>query len=473
MTREPTSPAQVLAPRLPSAPEAESALIGAVLTARSEDADAIAEAIRAVVPADLIDPAARTVWATICKIHATGAPVDLVSVVQALRDAGRLESVGGIEAVARYVDTCSSVADVGRWAGDVLSASRRRRAVQAAEAFVRCGGVNGQAEALRAALDVLEADTKAPTGPRSVPAILAESIELEKAPKIESSIKGMAEIAGAGFALCWLVLVAGYTGAGKTSVLLAEAVGLACRGIKTLYVTLELGAVEIAWRVRAIFAPVPVPGDLPLDVAGECYSLASLIATVEAWAKKSAPGPQAVVIDYAQKIQVFGESARERQVARAAEEIQALGRRLKLVILLGGQLNRESKKAEGGPEIWQVRESGLLEQVADVVFLLDKTAEDKVRIKCGKNRWGRSGGEIELSADWAKCAFGPLTPAQRYGELGRAIREYLQEAQGRAKVRDLTQYVRWGEGHPKKVDILAAEQAVGGFRVIGSEAHLC
>lgn len=316
--------------------------------------------------------------------------------------------------------------------------------------------------------------------PRTLDEIQQEIEARGQIEKLPSSLPGLNTYLEGGFEPSQLILYCGYTGTGKTSVAIAEALWLASRGHPTLIVSLELSRGEIvSKKVRMAFEPNPIPPGLPIQILDDVFDLPSVIAHIEHWDEAFKAGPsRVVVIDYAQKIQVKGEQVRERQVAVVAEALQRLGRRCGLLLLVGAQLNRESQRSENGrPALHHIRESGLLEQVADVALLLSKPEPDRLTIAIGKSRWGQSGAVIDLAADFARCKFADLSADQRYAELIKSVLEKLDEAaDGRCKTRDLTQAIRWdgrGREHPTKTDIMEAARVSGRFRLDGSEVIAC
>ncbi len=179
----PVSPADTLrgTPRLPAAPESEAAFCGCVMAAASSETEAIGLEIERLTPSDFTTPDCRTIFSAIKELSRTGHPTDSLGVVNALRAAGKLESVGGPGALALLVDSVPSLTEAARYAGEILGAARRRKRIGAAQRFAetegRGGADNGEVEALRAALDESSA-AKSPA-PRVVEVSAASALMAE------------------------------------------------------------------------------------------------------------------------------------------------------------------------------------------------------------------------------------------------------------------------------------------------------
>lgn len=307
-----------------------------------------------------------------------------------------------------------------------------------------------------------------PPRPYTLDEIEAEVAALSQVVRIPSSIAGVDGLLGEnGFAAPRLILYAGYTGGGKTSVLLTEGIGAALRGHPVLLVTLELSRFEIyRQKISKIFEFEKRPANLPFQILDGIHDLTGIVLSIENWLNglnnKLTP---IVVVDYAQKVALTTKENRERQVALVAEEFQRLGRKRNILIFLGAQLNRDSAKSDK-PEIYHLRESGLLEQVADFVLLLQKTSQDRLKIYLAKHRWGTPDKAIEIAVDFARCTFGELTPTQIFRDLADSVVELLNESPTKTiKIRDACNSIRWKSKHPTKTDILAASFAIGSFKV--------
>jgi replicative DNA helicase len=328
------------------------------------------------------------------------------------------------------------------------------------------------------ALHLQKADLEpAKEDPRAKPKDLRSLRELAKifreTPKIPLGLEALDNVIGGGVLPGWTVIVGAFSGGGKTTLTTFEGVHFATRGHPVLMLTNELSEIEVTNRVDQT---LDVIDDLPaMNVWSPEGDIDDVIRGMEKWIKAQDGNEKTPIIiaDYLQKFKPpQHEKSRERQVAIIAEAFQAFGRKHGAVMIVAAQLNRLSQ-SDTGPQLHHLRESGLIEQVADVALLLSKVADDQAKILIGKNRWGTSGKEVTMSVDWVKSRFGTLTEAQRWGELGGKIRQFiLDSGSPRVKIRDISQklaHVIGPHKHPLREHIEACSIATRMFRIEGSE----
>jgi replicative DNA helicase len=113
-----------------------------------------------------------------------------------------------------------------------------------------------------------------------------------------------------------------------------------------------------------------------------------------------------VAIDYLQLLEVpgNGRDSREREIAKASRQMKRLALDLQIPVIVGSQLNRDSEK-RGKPGLHDLRESGAIEQDADIVILLHRDGETgKTSAEVAKHRGG-STGRLDLQLDGPRFQF--------------------------------------------------------------------
>jgi len=124
-----------------------------------------------------------------------------------------------------------------------------------------------------------------------------------------------------------------------------------------------------------------------------------------------------IAIDYLQLAEVSAgrNENRERQIATISRRLKRLAMDLQKPVIVGSQLNRESTK-RGKPTLADLRESGSIEQDADIVILLSKSDDGpETTIDIAKQRGG-SQGEIIMRLDGPRFQFVPNGPDVAWAE---------------------------------------------------------
>ena len=225
-----------------------------------------------------------------------------------------------------------------------------------------------------------------------------------------------------------LWIIAGGTSAGKTALVCNIVSFLEAAGVDGAFFTLEMGAEELIERLGNIRSGISYAdaGKHPanrdelfgaMDVLRESSHLRiydDLTALDQITAKcrllKSAGKLSYVVIDYLQLIEPPKAVMKERrdvQVGVISRRLKAMARTLKVPVIALSQFNRDFQKEGRPPRLWDLRESGSLEQDADRVWLLFVPAEKKV----GTPQTDED-DTVEVMVDQAKCRGGPRPSAR-------------------------------------------------------------
>ncbi len=166
--------------------------------------------------------------------------------------------------------------------------------------------------------------------------------------------------------------------------------------------SLEMTSGEIAERglltiSRQRFAELPIH-------FSECSEFSKIVALIRL--AKRRHSIQLAAVDYLQLIEspIGKNELRERQVANMSRGLKRLAMELQIPILLGSQLNRESEK-RGRPSLADLRESGAIEQDADIVILISGDVEtDERELIVAKHRGGPC-GIVRATFDRPRFAF--------------------------------------------------------------------
>ena len=224
-----------------------------------------------------------------------------------------------------------------------------------------------------------------------------------------------------------LYVVGARTGSGKSVAGVNMVVHAALQGHPSLVVSVEMPHVEISSRILSAETSVPYERFTKRELSEEdnlkvdqfiaarrsipVFICDTPTLTIEAVAQKcrmlkAAKGLELAFIDYAQLIKATNSSAsRQEQVSHIARSAKLLAMELGIAVVLAAQLNRNADAENGTevrlPRMTDLRESGELEQSADVILLLHRSpANDQVYVVVPKNRTGPP-GQVNLRQNFA------------------------------------------------------------------------
>lgn len=411
---------------LPHAVESERALLGAVLQ-MPRLADDAAE----LEPEHMHDPRNQHVWRAVRELQARSRPVDAVTVGTQLTDAGKLESIGGFAYLSKLVaERPAGAASVGRYAEVIREkATARELLAVLGELLDRgytdpdTGGLLEEAQARVFALTGAREATMA----RPFKAALQDSMRAFQARMDAGGLPGpstgFADLDAllAGWQAGDLAILGGRSGMGKSSMAMALAVGTAAAGAPVYVFSIEMSAVQLADRAVCADASVssqlhrlgkPSGGEItrvvqaaqrlaPLAIVVDdstAVTVAQVRARVRRWAAQHGRHGL-VVVDYLQLVTALrtrGDN-REQAVAEISKQLKAIARETDCTVLALAQVSREcEKRANRRPLLSDLRESGSIEQDADVVLFVyrdeyyDANSKDKgvLEVICAKQRKG-------------------------------------------------------------------------------------
>jgi len=385
------------------------------------------EAERAVVGSIALDPAAldlvapilggpsafyqashRAIYEAMLSLAERGAPPDALTLRAEMARLGTLEKVGGSEALEAIVDSVPSAANAEYYARIVADRAGVRAVRDAATEILR--RIDDAPEQKAEEARDLAARVIGPAlerGSVDEGAELADvahdeverAIRGEKAPALPSGIVDLDRLLGGGLPFGALCVLAARPGCGKTSVAVQVSAHAAIdEGAGVAFFSLEMGRGEIARVTLAqrsgVAALVQRSGGLHSGALARLTSareelraskfrvfdgertLGGIVARSRALARRG--GLRLIVIDYLQLVESPGtqrDESRTESVGRVSRTLKAIARELNVVVLAAAQLNRAVEQREGSkPRLSDLRESGSIEQDADIVIGLSRDA---------------------------------------------------------------------------------------------------
>jgi len=428
----------------PQSIEAEQSLLGSLLL----DPSSWDEVSDQLEVADFYKPAHQLLFTAIKSLFIQSAPVDLVTLTNELSAKGELVAVGGTDALAQILNSAISSANVGHYAQIIREKSLLRKIIQAA-AQVSDRAFSSDFQSLDQFLDSTEetffrlAEQRSASGLMAPMGIVKDSVRwIEELYRRKSDITGISS----GFAELdkmtsglnggELIILAARPSMGKTALSLNIAQHIALRQKKTVaYFSLEMGSQAVMMRVLASEARINMKdirnGKINdsawpklIQVAGHVSDShlyldeSSGISPFEVRSKsrklKSTVGLDAIMIDYLQLMKLKERTeSREREVSEISRLLKGLAKELNIPVIALAQLNRGVEgRTEKRPMLSDLRESGSIEQDADIIMMLyredyydkdDPEKQGNAEIIVGKNRNGPTGTvKLRFEAEYAR-----------------------------------------------------------------------
>ncbi|KKB37445.1 replicative DNA helicase [Bacillus thermotolerans] len=415
----------------PQSIEAEQAVLGAIFLEPS----ALTVASEILIPEDFYRTAHQKIYNTMLKLNDYGQAVDVVTVTEELASVKDLEDVGGVSYLTELAESVPTAANIEYYARIVEEKSLLRRLIRTATTIAQ-EGYNREDE-VDALLDEAEksimevAQRKNVSAFHNIKDVLVrtyDNIEMlhNRKGEVTGIPTGFAELdhMTAGFQRNDLIIVAARPSVGKTAFALNIAQNVATKTDETVAIfSLEMGAEQLVMRMLCAEGNInaqnlrtgaltdedwrkltmamgslsnsgiyidDTPGIRIGEIRSKCRRL------------KQEQGLGMILIDYLQLIQGSGRSGENRQqeVSEISRSLKALARELEVPVIALSQLSRGvEQRQDKRPMMSDIRESGSIEQDADIVAFLyrddyyDKETENKniIEIIIAKQRNGPVG----------------------------------------------------------------------------------
>ncbi|XJZ27306.1 replicative DNA helicase [Bacillota bacterium Lsc_1132] len=422
----------LLADRLPPQNiEAEQAVLGAIFLEPS----ALTLASEILIPEDFYRAAHQKIFNVMLKLNDQGKALDLITVTEELAAAKLLEDTGGVSYLSELAASVPTAANIEYYARIVEEKSLLRRLIRTATNIAQDGYTredeveNLLSEAEKSILEVAQRkNTGAFHNIKDVLVRTYDNIEFmhSRVGDITGIATGFAELdrMTAGFQRNDLIIVGARPSVGKTAFALNIAQNVATKtGENVAIFSLEMGAEQLVMRMLCAEGNIDAQrlrtGSLTdedwgkLTMAMGSLSNAGIfiddtpgVRVGEIRSKcrrlKQEHGLGMILIDYLQLIQGNGRSGENRQqeVSEISRSLKALARELQVPVIALSQLSRGvEQRQDKRPMMSDIRESGSIEQDADIVAFLyrddyyDKESENKniIEIIIAKQRNGPVG----------------------------------------------------------------------------------
>lgn len=418
--------------------EAERSTLGAALI----DNRIMDELMGLLQPESFYRESHRHIWRAMCALHLRVEAIDVITLADQLNAEGLLGAVGGAGVLARLSSEVPSSANVTFYAQIVRRKAALRAFISTTHALIDAAyedveDFDAWADSAAGAIlpilqgvqsrGGLEQPREAIRGFfREVEAADQERTEGDVSPRVDTPFDSFnSQLYRRRWQPQDLVVIAARPAVGKTAWALQVALHNASMGRPTAFFSLEMGRAQLAARLvacesrcdmgkmmdgkaserdwRAVIAASGKISELPLWIDDRpSLTVYQIKSELRALAQRKSL-PQLVVIDYLQLLRYHDDKtrlSREAQVTWIAQELKNTAKELNITILALAQLNRAVEQRGGKPRSSDLRESGGIEQAADIIGFLwrdsDKEAEpgaplpETIDVHCGlgKNRHG-------------------------------------------------------------------------------------
>ena len=398
---DPQETARLLKAMPPNAPEAEMALLGSMLI----EPGVIGDIVGIIRSADdfFLDKH-RTIYASLVEIYDRTASVDVVRLNQQLTDRQVLEAVGGLDYLVQLSESVPSAQFAGEYARAVRDKATLRQLIDASSSTVH--DAFHSTEEAQFILELAEQKIFAIAQLReSTPLVHLSDLLRETMAHLEArdgaGLTGLScgfedvDEMTSGLQRGEMLIVAARPSMGKTALALNMMEGVALTGQPVAMFSLEMGRQQLVQRL--LCAKAGVDGQrlrrgtlLPADnqrLMAACDALQSskifiddtpgltlLQLRSKARRMKEKFGIECVFVDYLQLMSSGSRSeSRQVEVSDISRGIKAMARELNVPVVCLSQLNRAAEQREGHrPRMSDLRESGSIEQDADVIMMLHR-----------------------------------------------------------------------------------------------------
>jgi len=420
----------------PQATGAERAVLGGILL----EPEAATKAIEVVTPEAFYHPAHARIYRAMIALFTRHEPIDVMTLSEEMRKSGDLDSAGGVAFLTELVDSVPSAANIEHYAKIVLDKHILRQLINASSDIAReCYRAETDASSI---LDEAEqkifrvSESRVSAGFSHIKEIVTETFkEIERVHDTRESVTGLStgfidlDKYTAGFHPGDMVVIAGRPSMGKTSFALniAQHVGLEEKRPVAIF-SLEMSKQLLVTRllcseaqvdsqkvrkgftsakdIERLTSAVGLFQEAPIYI-DDTPAITTLDLRARSRRLKAERDIAMIVVDYLQLARTSDRfENRQQEISSISRAMKAVAKELSVPVVALSQLSRavESRAGDKRPMLSDLRESGAIEQDADLVLFLyrpevyhpdDPELEGKSELIIGKQRNGPT-GTVEL-----------------------------------------------------------------------------
>ena len=386
--------------------EAEQSVLGAAL----QDEKAV-KRLREMEIDAFTEPENRVLAASILEVNSKNQPVDLVTMHTVLSEHGKLDMIGGDAYLMQLIANVPTTANVGTYISILNECRARRKLKEIGEELVRKSGyLDEEVDAIREGAALSVRDVKGTGGVKLISQEEAVFLTYEKMEdnqkrdgvaknRIMTGIKQLDKMTG-GLSGSKLMIIGARPSVGKSIFAMTICMNAAKQGKRVLYISLEMEAEELMEREFAAASLVPLT-----EITGDEISTETWIKMAESMPELASKpifyctdihfveevrkaafqlyengGLDLICVDYIQLLKTAQKrNSRQEEVADISRGLKWLAQELKIPVIALSQLNRASQKEKRPPTMAEARESGAIEQDANIFLLLHDPDTDELK----------------------------------------------------------------------------------------------
>lgn len=424
--------------------DAERAVIGAILV----DKDALLKIADTLRPDHFYDEKLKLIYEVMLELYDKREPIDAITMPDRLRKKGHLEKVGGVAAITELINDTPSSSNVESYAKLIKDAHVRRSLINVSSEIGDLGynekedveslldqaegklfgisakNLRGEFESIRQTLeksfDIIDELYKNKGKMRGVPTGF---------PRLDQKLNGLR---GGN-----LIIVAARPSVGKSAFLLNMAQHACVRHqVPIALFSLEMSTIDLGIRMVSSEAKIDgfkitsgrlsdeeidaysnaagILADAPIYI-DDTPSLSIMELRTKARRIIADKGVKMIMVDYLQLMRGRNQENRVQEVSEISWGLKALSKELDIPVVAAAQLSRAVSQRAGLPQLSDLRESGSIEQDADVVMFLHRPDEEnrnEVLLFLAKHRNGEAGITIPLYFRGERTTFYEQTPQE-------------------------------------------------------------
>ena len=419
---------------LPSNVEAERSILGAILL----DNSLSHQAIELLKREDFFLDSHRRIFEKIITLSDRNVPIDLVTLSDELRRASEFEQVGGATYIASLIDGVPRTDSIEHYARIVKSKSMLRRLIAASNHITtRCFDEEESPETIvdeaeRLIFQIAEDQLRQgflkiiDVAQRRIERVEQMSGRPEMITGIPTGFTDFDQMTS-GLQAQDLIIIAARPSQGKTALALNIAHNAAARGLTVAVFSLEMSADQLVSRIMCSDASIDANrfrkgylfrpewtrladtlrklGEMRIYI-DDSPALSALEIRAKSRRLKAERGLDLIIVDYLQLMSSRGRvESRQQEVSQISRDLKSLAKELNLPVVALSQLSRAPEmRSDHRPQLSDLRESGSIEQDADVVAFIYRPEyydpnnpdhKDRAYIMISKQRNGPT-GEVEL-----------------------------------------------------------------------------